>query len=65
MGLKARLLDLVHHDNGGPRNRRILDAIACREGKDESFVQALIAQGFLVQHGKKKGAKYGLPERKA
>ena len=61
MALRAQLLRLVHPDNGGPRPRRILDAYACRAGKDESFVQALIAEGALVQYGKKKGTKWGLP----
>lgn len=62
MGLRAQILRLVHPDGGGPRPRRILDAIALRAGKTESFIQELIAQGALVQYGKKKGTKWGLPQ---
>jgi len=31
----------------------------------KDIVDDLIGCGALVQHGKKKGAKYGLPARKA
>lgn len=31
----------------------------------KDIVNDLIECGALVQHGKKKGAKYGLPERRA
>lgn len=61
MGLRAQILKVVHPDSGGPRSRRMLDAIAIRAGKTENFVQEMIARGELVQYGDKKGAKWGLP----
>jgi hypothetical protein len=65
VGLRLRILKLVHPDGGGPRPRRILEAMArtARERDHaKDIVDDLICCGALVQHGKKKGAKYGLPE---
>ena len=64
MGLRLRILKLVHPDGGGPRPRRILEAMArTQREKDHAkdIMNDLIGCGALVQHGKKKGAKYGLP----
>ena len=64
MGLRLRILKLVHPDGGGPRPRRILEAMA-RTARERDHAKDIVAEmigcGALVQHGKKKGAKYGLP----
>ena len=68
MGLRLRILKLVHPDGGGPRQRRILEAMARTPRERDhakDIVDDLIGSGALVQHGKKKGAKYGLPEGSA
>jgi len=64
VGLRLRILKLVHPDGGGPRPRRILEAMARtprERNHAKDIVDDLIGCGALVQYGKKKGAKYGLP----
>ena len=64
MGLRLRILKLVHPDGGGPRPRRLLEAMGrTPREKDHAkdIVAQLIASGALVRYGDKKGAKYGLP----
>lgn len=68
MGLRLRILRLVHPDGGGPRPRRLLEAMArTPREKDHAadIVDQLIKCGALVRYGDTKGAKYGLPRRKA
>jgi hypothetical protein len=68
VGLRLRILRLVHPDSGGPRPRRILEAVG-RTNRErdhaKDIVNDLIGCGALVMYGEKKGAKYGLPGRKA
>ena len=65
MGLRLRILQLVHPDGGGPRSRRILEAMA-RTARERDHAKDIVAEmigcGALVRYGDKKGAKYGLPE---
>lgn len=61
MGLRARILQIVHPESGGPRPRRLLEGIARAGGKTSKFIDDLIKEGALVQYGKKKGTKWGLP----
>jgi hypothetical protein len=51
----------VHPEGGGPRSRRILEAVARAAGKPESYIDLMIERGELAMYGKRKGAKYGLP----
>lgn len=65
MGLRLRILKVVHPDGGGPRPRRLLEAMArTPREKDHAkeIVDQLIASGALVRYGDKKGAKWGLPK---
>ena len=65
MGLRLRILQLVHPDGGGPRSRRILEALARTPRERDhakDIVDALIECGALVMYGDKKGARYGLPQ---
>lgn len=68
MGLRLRILKAVHPEGGGPRPRRILEAMArTPREKDHAreIVDALIKCGALVMYGDRKGATYGLPKGKA
>lgn len=66
MSARAAILKLVHSDNGGPRSRRLLEAVASLRGKDgKKFVDAMIERGELLKYGDKRGAKYGLPRVRA
>jgi len=64
VGLRVRILRLVHPDGGGPRSRRILEAMA-RTPREQDHaadtVTEMIRCGALVRYGDKRGAKYGLP----
>ena len=65
MGLRVRILKIVHPENGGPRPRRLLELMArtARE-KDhaKAIVDELIRCGALVKYGDRKGTKWGLPK---
>ena len=65
MGLRLRILKLVHPDSGGPRSRRILEALA-RTPRERDHAKDIVASmiecGALVMYGDRKGAKYGLPK---
>lgn len=68
MGLRLRILRLVHPESGGPRPRRLLVAMA-RTMREKSRAELVVAQmierGELVKYGDRKGTKYGLPGRPA
>jgi len=64
MGLRLRILKLVHPESGGPRPRRLLEMMArTPREKDHAsaIVDELIRSGALVRYGDKRGAKWGLP----
>lgn len=66
MGLRVRILRLVHPESGGPRPRRLLEMLArTPREKDHAadIVDDLIRSGALVKYGDRKGAKYGLPTK--
>jgi len=68
MGLHLRILRLVHQDGGGPRPKRLLEAMGrtTREKlRAKKVVAQMIAAGELVMYGRRKGAKYGLPRVRA
>lgn len=65
MGLRLRILKVVHPDGGGPRPMRVLLGLA-RTAREKNhagdIVRERIQCGALVRYGDKKGAKYGLPK---
>jgi hypothetical protein len=64
MGLRARILTAVHHEGGGPRPRRLLEAMARTElerRRASKIVDAMIEKGELEMYGERRGARYGLP----
>ena len=68
MGLRSRILKLVHPDNGGPRKRSVLEGSARSVFERENFARCLnlmLERRDLIMYGKRKGAKYGLPKGKA
>jgi len=64
MGLRARILKLVSPDYGGPRSRRVLEALA-RTAKQRhragTIIDTMLASGELVMYGTRRGATYGQP----
>ena len=65
MRAETRVLRLVNPENGGPRKRSVLDAAAARYGEGEYLIDYLIAAGRLKRYGRARGARWGLPKRKA
>ena len=61
MKAATRLLRLVKPENGGPRKRNILDAIATKYGEGPHLVDYLIGGGQLVKYGDRRAATWGLP----
>lgn len=65
MGLRARILKLVHPDGGGPRQRRLLEMMArtaLERRRAPAVIDAMLENGELVMYGRKRGARYGLPK---
>lgn len=65
MRAEARILRLVHPDNGGPRARPILDAMAKQWGEGPHLIDYLIAAKRLVKYGQTRAARWGLPKKRA
>jgi hypothetical protein len=66
MGLRSRILKLVHPDNGGPRTRNVLEGSARTPVEIEGFervLKTMLGRRELVMRGKKRGARYGLPKK--
>jgi hypothetical protein len=66
MGLRSRILKLVHADNGGPRPKTVLEGLARTPVEIEGFeriFKAMLDGRELVMRGKKRGARYGLPKK--
>ena len=61
MGLRSRILRLVHPDNGGPRKRNVLEALARGKEDSRTTFKRLLASGDLVMYGDHRGATYGQP----
>lgn len=66
MTAATRILRAVAPDNGGPTFRTVLVHLAEHHGEPdgEALITQLIAAGQLVQYGKKRGARWGLPQPK-
>lgn len=67
MGLRLRILRLVHPDGGGPRPRRLLELMArtdLERRRAVKVVDAMIEDGELVKYGDRRGARYGLPKER-
>lgn len=66
MGLRSRILKLVHPDNGGPRTRAVLEGVPRTPVEIEGFervFKTMLDRRQLVMRGKKRGARYGLPRK--
>lgn len=63
----TRILRAVQPDNGGPTYRTVLEHLAEHHGaaSGKACLDQLIAAGKLVQYGKKRGARWGLPRVRA
>lgn len=64
MGLRVRILKLVHPESGGPRPRRLLEMMArtaLERRRAKAVIDAMIERGELVKYGDRRGARYGLP----
>ena len=64
MGLRAKILRIVHPEGGGPRPRRMLETLCLAAGNDAKYIDKMIERGELVMYGRRKGARYGLPKEK-
>jgi len=62
----TRILRAVSPENGGPTYRTVLENLAEHHGAEsgKACLDQLIAAGQLVQYGKKRGARWGLPKVK-
>jgi len=47
MGLRSRILRLVHPDNGGPRKCNVLEALARGKEDSRTTFKRLLASGAL------------------
>jgi len=65
MKAEARVLRVVKPENGGPRKRSVLDALARRYGEGYYLIDYLIAARRLVRYGRSRGATWGLPRVRA
>ncbi len=65
MRAETRVLQIVQPESGGPRKRSILDAAATRHGEGPYLIDYLIAAGRLVRYGRARGARWGLPKKRA
>lgn len=64
MNARRRILKIVKPESGGPRPRRFLESTAKRYGAEPALITQMIAAGELVQYGRKRGARWGLPRPK-
>lgn len=61
MGLRSRILKVVHPESGGDRSRNVLSGLA-RPGENfERIFNAMLRRRELVPRGTKRGTRYGLP----
>lgn len=65
MRAETRVLHLVKSENGGARKRAVLDAASKRYGEGPHLIDYLIAAKRLVRYGRARGARWGLPKRRA
>lgn len=63
MRAETRVLRVLLPENGGPRRRSVLDALAKRYGEGRHLIDYLIAGGRLKRYGKGRGTRWGLPGR--
>ena len=61
---ETRVMRVVQPENGGPRKRNILEAIATRYGGGKATVDRLIKSGALVKFGSTKRATWGPPRQR-
>lgn len=64
MKAETKILRLVAPENGGPRNRVVLDEMAKRYGEGAYLIDYMIAKGSLVKYSDRRYAKWGLPRRR-
>jgi hypothetical protein len=64
MGLRARILDVLLWENGGPRKRTVLKGMARTARERDCFkvmLRRMISRGDVVIVGTKKGSRYARP----
>lgn len=67
MGLRARWLKVVKPENGGPRTKNVLLALARtprQKANAEEILKDMLGERALVMYGDKRGATYGLPRER-
>lgn len=68
MGLRARILNILQPEFGGPRKRLVLEGLAkhyAYKGDFDALLRRMRDKGEIVMVGSKRGARYGLPKGKA
>lgn len=68
MGLRARILNILRPEAGGPRKRLVLEGLSkhyAYKGDFDELLRRMRDKGEIVMVGAKRGARYGLPKGKA
>jgi hypothetical protein len=64
MGLRQRILRVVHPEGGGPRTKNVLTGLARGSEDFKLTFSRMLERREIVIYGDRRGARYGLPKAK-